>query len=328
MSTKYYIAADGGGSKLLAVLYDENFNVIRHCKLSGVNALFKPVEVVRANISQMLDILLADDIKEVEAADVCFVCDGSIWNSIITDDNRIKSVKTWSEADIALGAAFMREGIVALSGTGSAAFMVKDGRGLGAVGGWGPMFGDEGSGYDIGHRSVKAALLDDDGRGEKTMLRKMIFDAWKAKRCWDIIIGLSGEPDYRHKVASVARLTGEAANAGDKVAQDIYTYAADELVSQTVALIHRFPDAWNGKIVIMGGAWKSYRGMFERYKSEIKRLYPDVTVKEPVFEPVVGCAVCRVLDSTTKIPDEIKDKILCGFSEFLYKKGRTGDMHV
>ena len=62
MSTKYYIAADGGGSKLLAILYDENFNVIRHCRLSGVNARFKPLTAVRENISQMLDILLSDDI--------------------------------------------------------------------------------------------------------------------------------------------------------------------------------------------------------------------------------------------------------------------------
>ena len=308
MSAKYYIAADGGGSKLLAILYDENFNVIRHCKFSGVNSIFKPVEEVRENLSQMLDILLADDIKE------------SVWSPIIRDDPRIKSINSRSESLIALGAALMSDGIVALSGTGSDTFMVKDGRLLGTVGGWGPLLGDEGSGYDIGIRSIKAALRDYDGRGEKTMLKKLVFDTWKANNLWDIVMGLAADPDYRHNVASVAKLTGEAANAGDKVAQDIYIYAADELVAQTVALLRRFPDEWNGNIVIIGGAWKGYHGMFERYRSEIERLYPDTIVREPIFEPVAGCALCRVLESTTELSEELKNKVIRGFSDFLYKK--------
>jgi N-acetylglucosamine kinase-like BadF-type ATPase len=264
--------------------------------------------------------LLSDDIKEVEAADICFVCNESVWGPIIKNDPRIKSTVFRAEPVIALAAAFMRNGAIALSGTGSDALMVKDGKCVGAIGGWGPMFGDEGSGYDIGLRSIKAALLDHDARGEKTMLKDMVFHEWKANRHWDIIFELAKDPDHRHKVASVAKLTGEAANAGDKVARDIYTYAADELVSQTVALIHRFSDAWNGKIVIVGGAWKSYHGMFERYKSEVRRLYPNAAVKEPIFEPIVGCAVCRIFDSVTKISEEMKDRLIHGFSEFLYKK--------
>lgn len=319
MGTKYYLAADGGGSKLLAILYDEDYNVIRHCKLSGVNNRFKPVEAVRANLSQMLDILLSDDIKEVEAADLCLVCNENVWQPIISADPRIKSVSRRGESIMALGAAFMRDGIVALSGTGSDTFMVKDGKHMGAVGGWGPLLGDEGSGYDIGLHAVKAALRDYDGRGEKTMLRELVFDMWKTTDLWDIVMGLAADPDYRHKIASVAKLTGQAANAGDKVAHDIYIYAADELVSQTVALIKRFPDIWNKNIVIVGGAWKSYHGMFDRYKSEIERLYPGAIVKEPVFEPVVGCAICRAFDEG-RDPEKFKDKIISEFADFLYKK--------
>jgi len=320
MSTKYYIAADGGGSKLLAILYDENFNVIRHCKLSGVNSNFKPVDAVRVNFSQMLDALLTDDIKEVEAADICFVGAQSIWSSIIKDEPRIKSTESRSEFHIALAAALVNDGIVAISGTGSDIFRLKEGQLLGAVGGWGPLLGDEGSGYDIGLRSIKAALLNNDGRGENTVLKKLVFDAWQTNNVWDIVTGLAKDPDYRHKVASVAKLTAEAANAGDKVARDIYTCAANELVAQTVALLRRFPDAQNESIFITGGAWKGYHGMFEHYKSEIERIYPDVTVKEPIFEPVVGCAVCRIFDDTEKISEELKDRLKNGFSEFLYKK--------
>jgi len=319
MSTKYYLAADGGGSKLLAILYDDEFNVIRHCKLSGVNARFKPVEAVRANLSQMLDVLFADDIKEVESADLCLVCNHEIWQPIIRDDPRIKSVKTHSEPAIALGAAFMRDGIVALSGTGSDIFMMENGQSLGAVGGWGPLLGDEGSGYDIGLQAIKAALRDMDGRGEKTALRQLLLEDWQLGGIWDVVFYLAKDPEYRHKIASFTKLVGKAATEGDRVAQRVYEYAADELVEQTIALIRRFPDKWNGNAVIMGGAWKSYRGMFDRYKSSLERIYPNARVSEPIFEPVVGCAVCRCFDEGIA-PEVFEDKMIRGFSEFLYKK--------
>ena len=194
MDHKYYLAADGGGSKLLGILYDDDFKVIRHCKLSGVNMRFKPLEAVKKNLSDMLEILLGDDIKEVEAADLCLVCNENVWQPIISADPRIKSVCRRGESIMALGAAFMRDGIVALSGTGSDTFMVKDGKHMGAVGGWGPLLGDEGSGYDIGLHAVKAALRDYDGRGEKTMLRELVFDMWKTTDLWDIVMGLPQIP--------------------------------------------------------------------------------------------------------------------------------------
>ena len=50
MPKSYYLAADGGGTKLQAVLYDEELRVVRTARIAGVNTLFKPVDVVRANV--------------------------------------------------------------------------------------------------------------------------------------------------------------------------------------------------------------------------------------------------------------------------------------
>ena len=319
MSKKYYIAADGGGSKLSAILYDENFNVIRHCKLTGVNSTFKPVESVRENLSCMLTSLLCDDIKEVEAADLCLVCSANVWEPIIKGDPRIKSVTHRSEVFIALGAAFLREGIVALSGTGSDCFMVKDGKQIGFVGGWGPLLGDEGSGYDIGLRAIKAALKDIDGRGEKTSLSQMLLDRWHTNDIIKVIISLSEDPEYRHRVASFATFAGRAATEGDKVAQDIYHYAADEMLYQTATLINRFSDQWDANVVIMGGAWKGYSGMLDRYRRKLEHMFHSARVIEPIFEPVVGCAVLRAFENG-KTRSEIEAIITRGFADFLYKK--------
>ena len=318
MDKKYYLAADGGGSKLLGILYDDDFKVIRHCKLSGVNMRFKPLEAVKKNLSDMLDILLGDDIKEVESADVCLICNEEVWRPIIEGDPRIKSVTVRDEPAIAISSAFMRDGIVALSGTGSDIFLLKDGKRIHSIGGWGPLLGDEGSGYDIGVHAIKAAISDFDGRGEPTALRRIMLDRWETDSFWNIVFDLARDPDARHKIASTVPLVGRAAEEGDKVAQGVYKYAVNELLHQTYTLIKKEPSSWNGDVVIMGGAWKSYSGMFDYYKSELEGKYPHAKVIKPIFEPVVGCAICRAFDLGLELSD-FKDKVLSGFAEFLYK---------
>ena len=317
MSKKYYIAADGGGSKLLGILYDEELRLLRRCRLSGVNSRFKPIEEVKENLSRMLDILLSDDISEVEAADLCLVCRQDVWMPIIEADKRIKSITARSEAEIALGAAFKRNGIVALSGTGSNLLFVKDGRRISNVGGFGPLLGDEGSGYDIGLRGIKAAIYASDGRGEPSMLLDMIYDKWQTTNFHAIVSELASDCNARHKVAEIAELVSRAANQGDVVAQRIYTCAADELLLQTDALISKTRGEWDGTVVIMGGAWKGYHGMLDRYKTKLIEKYPYAHVLKPSFEPVVGCVVSRCLEAGLDI-EIIKEKAYTVFFDFLY----------
>ena len=41
------------------------------------------------------------------------------------------------------------------------------------VDGWGPLLGDDGSGYDIGTRGLRAAFAAYDGRGPETLLASL-----------------------------------------------------------------------------------------------------------------------------------------------------------
>ena len=82
----------------------------------------------------------------------------------------VKDLHFHSEPLAGLAAAMKTGGAVALSGTGSNAFLVREGQVLSAVGGWGPLLGDEGSGYEIGLNALKAAIYSHDGRRPKSML--------------------------------------------------------------------------------------------------------------------------------------------------------------
>lgn len=320
--SRYYVAADGGGSKLQAILYDENLRVIRRGRVAGVNTLFKPVDIVRANVESMVKDLLQGQngeppITEIAAADLCLVGARDIVREALSRFAVVQQLHFHSEPVVGLAAAMKTSGAVALSGTGSDAFLVRDGKVLSAVGGWGPLLGDEGSGYHIGLNAIKAAIYSHDGRGPKSMLYDLVMEKWNFTKLWDIVTYLAGNPEVRHEVASAAALCAKAAGAGDRVALGIYEHAALELSLQARTVIESRREDWNGNIVIMGGAWKGCAHMFDVFKHEIELAYPGATVEKPIFEPVVGCAVLRCLREGLPL-SEIQDGLSRGFQEFKY----------
>ena len=82
------------------------------------------------------------------------------------------------DAVIALAGATAGEpGIVTIAGTGSIAFGRNAAGQTARVGGWGYIFGDEGSGFDIARQALRAALRAEEGWGPPTALRRALMDA-------------------------------------------------------------------------------------------------------------------------------------------------------
>jgi N-acetylglucosamine kinase-like BadF-type ATPase len=216
-----------------------------------------------------------------------------------------------------MAASLKTDGVMALSGTGSDAFFIKNCQSIHSVGGWGPLLGDEGSGYEIGLHTLKAAIYSFDGRKEKSMLYDLVMEKWNLNHLWGIVTHLAGNPDARHEVASAAALCSKAAHAGDKTALRIYEQAALDMSIQARTIIDAHRDEWDGTAVIMGGAWKGHPRMFEVFKKEMELLYPEAKVTRAVYEPVVGCVVLRLLREGRNMVD-IQAGLEKGFRDFLY----------
>ena len=316
---KYYIAADGGGSKLHAILYDEEFHLLRSARTSGVNTLFKPEDAVRTNMQRLLDELLSAFDGEIETVNLCLVGGRDIAREVIGACPQIKHLAFHSEPVVAMAAALKNEGVLALSGTGSDAFYIHNGECVSYVGGWGPLLGDEGSGYEIGLNAIKAAIYAHDGRKEPSMLYDLVMERWCLTDLWDIVPHLAGNPDARHEIASTAVLCTQAAYAGDKAAISIYEHAALEMYRQARVIIEKNRNEWDGTVVITGGAWKGYHRMYDIFKQEITLTYPDARVQKPVFEPLVGCAVLGCLQNGYTLSD-LEAPIKQGFADLLYSE--------
>jgi N-acetylglucosamine kinase-like BadF-type ATPase len=293
----YYMAAEGGGTKLLTVLYDEQFRIIRMARTTGTNAVYRRQEDIEASMEKMTEELLdnSPEIQEIQRLDMSLVGSGALLVDVLNRHVAIRKFRQYGEGEVALAAAGITNGIVAQSGTGSDAFLIQP-HVSERIGGWGPLLGDEGSGYDIGLMGLKAAIYAEEGRGPKTVLLPMVMEAFGLSQLWNLVRTVSDASDVRRTVGSAALLVAKAASLGDAVALDIYDRAAIAMSRQVLTALGRVQGVLQGPIVTSGGAWKGHRRMFDTFSATVRDAYPQVTVIFPDFEPVAGCIFLRLLD--------------------------------
>jgi N-acetylglucosamine kinase-like BadF-type ATPase len=136
-------------------------------------------------------------------------------------------------------------GVVLIAGTGSLALARPRGVPLAAepaadrCGGWGPLLGDEGSGYAVALHALKAAMRAADGRGPDTILHAAFLRRFAADRAADLVARLHAPGMGRREIADAAREVLAAAEVGDPVAVAIVTTAAADLAAHVRTLVDR-----------------------------------------------------------------------------------------
>lgn len=149
-------------------------------------------------------------------------------------------------------------GIGVICGTGSIA-VGRDATGqMRRAGGWGYLFGDEGSGHDLAIMALRAAARAADGRGASTQLLPALLRHWQLDLPEDFITYLYGLDDPRLVLGDVGPLVIDVAESGDPVALAIVQRAGDELASAVLA-VHRHlvlpdpvPVALAGSMIVRG----------------------------------------------------------------------------
>lgn len=141
-------------------------------------------------------------------------------------------------------------------GTGSIAYGRTAEGLLVRAGGWGYLFGDEGSGYAIGAAALKAIMWAEDGRGEPTKLTGLVLDRKELKTPQDLIRSIYTAGSPRTEIAGLADLV-ELAAAQDAVARSILDQAANDLALIVLAVYQKLgsnpvPLALTGGTILNG----------------------------------------------------------------------------
>ncbi len=158
------------------------------------------------------------------------------------------------------------DGVNVIAGTGSMTYGRRAGAGV-RVGGWGELFGDEGSGYWIGIRALRAFSKMSDGRAERGPLHDVLSRDLALDADIDLIgLVLHQWQGARQQIAALAPAVREAAISGDHRAQAILTDAAAELAG-------------------------------------ISALPASYRVRKPRYAPVIGAALYAAMLAGTPLDD-------------------------
>jgi N-acetylglucosamine kinase len=176
-----------------------------------------------------------------------------------------------TDAAIALsGATATGQGIATIAGTGSIAFgRNAEGR-ITRAGGWGYVFGDEGSAFDIARQSLRAALRMEEGWGPPTSLRQALLDATGLRNANEVLHLFYTSGWQRPRVAALAPLTDAAAAEGDAVAMEILNSAAVELAMLAAAVCSQLWKPGDAvDVAYIGGVFQS-RTVLERFRTLVE----------------------------------------------------------
>jgi N-acetylglucosamine kinase-like BadF-type ATPase len=157
----------------------------------------------------------------------------------------------------AWGSAFGGDdGLAIISGTGSHAVGVIDGKAV-RVGGWGHLFGDEGSAWAIGRSAVSVSLTTKDGRGPATSIPDAVCEHFGGLPIDAVVDKLYRSENVKADTAALARVVDAEARRGDAVANRILEDAAGGLVAHIAALVRALPVPEGASVGLVGSTWKS-----------------------------------------------------------------------
>lgn len=250
-----FLGVDGGGSKTRAVAVDREGRTVKEVVLGTSYLPALGLQGFREVLAQLLAAL-----PEPPRAAVLGL--GGYGEVAAWDQAYREAVSSLlpgpflllNDVELAWHAAFRGgEGVVLVAGTGSMAYG-RGPLGAGRAGGFGPLFGDEGSAYWIGLRALNRASRAEDGREAPTALQGL--PAFYGK---ESLLGLLGylEEDPRQlraRVAALAKEVDRLAREGDEAARRILEEAAEELSLLAQALCQRLGTS---KVALWGSVFES-----------------------------------------------------------------------
>jgi N-acetylglucosamine kinase-like BadF-type ATPase len=157
----------------------------------------------------------------------------------------------------------------------------------GRVTGMGAWFGENGGAAEIISQAIKAVAAAWTKRGPQTALSQALVAQTGATDVADMLAGLVR--DRYRLMPGAAPLVFDLAAQGDRVAQEIVTWAGRELGSLAVAVIHQLDlAAETFDVVLSGSLFKGGTPLIEPLRQTVQAAAPGANLVRLNAPPVVG----------------------------------------
>lgn len=306
-SSKYYVAGvDGGGTKTRCLITNEQYQVLGEADSGPSNPLRVGLDrAVQSVVGAIEAACAATGVRRSELAALGIGLGGvrHAHHHQATSDALRRALSNQAfilvpDAEIALfGATAGQPGVVVIAGTGSVACGMNVRGEIAYSGGWGPAFGDEGSGYDIARRALIAAASEFDGRGRPTTLTAQICRWFKVSTPVELlnIIYRHDQPGDSPQIAPLAEIVVREAEAGDQVAREILEEAGTELGRAVSAVIQRLNlEREPVRVAYVGSVFQAGELILRPLRHTVALVAPQAQVAPPLYPPAIGAAMLAV----------------------------------
>lgn len=258
MTAPLFAAVDGGGTKTAIVIVDAEGTEVARGTSTTSNAAVVGHEEAAATLRELI-------LSTAEAADATLPLQ-ALWlglsGSDRPEDHRqlrprlddlAADIRMTNDAELALGALPGEVGVAMVSGTGSVAFGRNVQGTKARAGGWGHIFGDQGSGYDMARQALLAFSAEIDGYGATTSLTSRLMAHWDLTDPFTIINRVYDPKTTKGDIAALSRIVAEEAAQGDAIAERIISTAAKDLARFGRAVARRLGLGPSLSLALVGG---------------------------------------------------------------------------
>jgi N-acetylglucosamine kinase-like BadF-type ATPase len=209
------------------------------------------------------------------------------------------------DAPIALaGAIHARPAIAVIAGTGSVAYGEDGAGGSVRVGGWGFLFGDEGSGFAVARDALARAMAEDD-RGARSPLGDAALAYFDRRDLHDLATAAQLGRITRGEVAAFARVVHDAARLGDPGAAEIVGAAASALAALAGVAVARLNLTTRAVPVAFCGGAFSNDAFLASTRERLGAVAPDALAVRPRYDAAIGAALMAFEAADLPVPDRI-----------------------
>lgn len=282
-----FLGIDGGATKTEFVLVDEHGHVLGRLLKDGCNPNACGLETTCNLLKTGIDEFL---LQHPRIAGVFAGIAGALSGDHLTGiTDFLKSTYPLLQfsvssdiCNVIAGAGEFDRCAAMICGTGSVIYVSTEGN-LHRVGGWGYLLDDASGGYSLGRAAIRAALAEEDGFGEKTVLTKLVHRKL-GTNVWSSIHAVYAGGDSM--IASFAPLVLEACQADDIVAKRILDDYTVELAKQ---LRYAFSAYDCGNTLVLAGGLVQNDSLITKLLQE--KLPRTIRMIVPATPPIYGA--CR-----------------------------------
>ncbi|KAA0099970.1 N-acetylglucosamine kinase [Mycolicibacterium sp. P1-18] len=296
-----YLGVDGGGSKTAFALIDSDGGILARATAPPSYYFNSNFDVVESALVQgVSDVCAQAGIDASDIAAAFFGLPG--YGEASADVEKLDAVpgrvlghdRYSCDNDMVCGWAGSlagEDGINVISGTGSMTYGER--RGLGhRVGGWGELFGDEGSAYWIATQGLNAFSRMSDGRLARGRLYDLLTERLELAGDLDVVsLVIDTWSGNRTSIAALATTVCQAREE-DPVAAKILAAAVAELVTliDTTRTLVGFTDQEVVPVSYSGGMF-SDDGFRELFVTALQGQPATYDLRRPLLDPALGAAL-------------------------------------